>query len=100
MINSVMPRLVQLVTSVWLRNLRRRRAEKRRLASKQPHTIAVYLRLNDAHSYLLLQVLAQFAQRYPVSFDFRTVLNLQEDMYPPSAQALLSQRAGAGYISS
>jgi 2-hydroxychromene-2-carboxylate isomerase len=85
MINSVMPRLAQLVTSVWLRNLRRRRAEKRRLASNQPHTITVYLRLNDAHSYLLLQVLAQFAQRYPVSFDFRTVLNLQEDMYPAPA---------------
>lgn len=82
MINSMKPRIIQLITSQWLRNLRRRRAEKRRLANQQEHRITVYLRLNDAHSYLLLQVLEPFAQRYPVSFDFRTVLNLQEDMYP------------------
>jgi 2-hydroxychromene-2-carboxylate isomerase len=82
MIHSIKPRLAQLFTSQWLRNLRRRRVEKRRAANNQAHQITVYLRLNDAHSYLLLQVLEQFAQRYPVSFDFRTVLNLQEDMYP------------------
>jgi 2-hydroxychromene-2-carboxylate isomerase len=82
MIHLIKPRLAQLITSQWLRNLRRRRVEKRRAANNQAHQITVYLRLNDAHSYLLLQVLEQFAQRYPVSFDFRTVLNLQEDMYP------------------
>ena len=85
MINLLKPRIIQLITSQWLRNRRRRRAEKRRLANKQTHQITVYLRLNDAHSYLLLQVLEQLAQRYPVSFDFRTVLNLQEDMYPAPA---------------
>jgi len=85
MIHFIKPRVIQLITSQWLRNLRRRRAEKRRLANKQEHQITVYLRLNDAHSYLLLQVLQQFAQRYPVSFDFRTVLNLQDDMYPAPA---------------
>ena len=85
MIHFIKPRLIQLFTSQWLRNLRRRRVEKRRLANSQAHQVTVYLRLNDAHSYLLLQVLQQFAQRYPVSFDFRTVLNLQQDMYPAPA---------------
>ena len=82
MIHLIKPRLVQLFVSQWLRNLRRRRAEKRRQANNQEHQITVYVRLNDAHSYLLLQVLEQFAERYPVTFDFCTVLNLQEDMYP------------------
>ena len=85
MIHLIKPRLVQLFLSQWLRNLRRRRAEKRRQANNQEHQITVYVRLNDAHSYLLLQVLEQFAQRYPVTFDFCTVLNLQEDMYPAPA---------------
>jgi 2-hydroxychromene-2-carboxylate isomerase len=85
MIHLIKPRLIQLFTSQWLRNLRRRRVENRRAANNQVHQITVYLRLNDAHSYLLLQVLQRFAQRYPVSFDFRTVLNLQEDMYPAPA---------------
>ena len=85
MIKLLKPRIIQLIFSQWLRNRRRRRGEKRRLANNQAHQIVVYLRLNDAHSYLLLQVLQQFAQRYPVSFDFRTVLNLEEDMYPAPA---------------
>jgi 2-hydroxychromene-2-carboxylate isomerase len=42
----------------------------------------VYLRINDAYSYLLLQVLDHLHGRYPIEFDFRTVLNLQSDMYP------------------
>ena len=85
MLKSIKPRLIQLFISQWLRNLRRRRGERRRVAKKQPHKIIVYLRLNDPHSYLLLQVLQGFAQRYPVSFDFRTLFNLQEDMYPAPA---------------
>ena len=78
----IKPLFVGLITSNWLRDLRRRRAEQRRRSKKQPHLITVYLRLADPHSYLLLQVMEQFAQRYPVEFDFRTVLQLQPDMYP------------------
>lgn len=89
----IKPLFVKLITSHWLRDRRRRRAEKRRRAAHQPHLISVYLRLNDPHSYLLLQVLEQFAARYPVEFDFRTVLHLQPDMYP--APTMWEQQAFA-----
>jgi hypothetical protein len=82
MSNPIKPRVVQLITSQWLRDKRRGAAEKKRQKSKSPHSITVYLRLNDPHSYLLLQVLTAFAERYPVHYDFRTILNLQPDMYP------------------
>jgi 2-hydroxychromene-2-carboxylate isomerase len=98
MIQFIKPRVIQLITSQWLRNRRRRRAEKRRLGNNQEHQITVYLRLNDAHSYLLLQVLQQFAQRYPESFDFRTVLNLQEDMYPAPALWQSNAFADGSYL--
>ena len=42
----------------------------------------MYLRINDPHSYLLIQVLQQLKQRYAIQYDFRTVLRLQADMYP------------------
>ncbi|HAU02580.1 MAG: disulfide bond formation protein DsbA [SAR92 bacterium BACL16 MAG-120619-bin48] len=85
MSNPIKPRVVQLITSQWLRDKRRGAAEKKRQKSKSPHSITVYLRLNDPHSYLLLQVLTAFAERYPVHYDFRTILNLQPDMYPAPA---------------
>lgn len=42
----------------------------------------VYLRINDPYSYLLVQVLADFQQRYDLKVRFRTILSLRDDMYP------------------
>ncbi len=85
MSSPILPHLIRVITSQRLRDLRRRRAERRRLRNKQPHRVTVYLRINDPYSYVLLQVLAALAERYPLQYDFRTVLNLQPDMYPAPA---------------
>ena len=82
MSNPIAPYVVQLITSPGLRQLKRKRAERRRIRKKQPHLVTVYLRINDPYSYVLLQVLQSLASRYPLEYDFRTVLNLQPDMYP------------------
>jgi 2-hydroxychromene-2-carboxylate isomerase len=78
----IAPHVMRLLTSPVLQSQQRARAERRRLRRKQPHLVTVYLRINDPYSYLLLQVLEQLASRYPLTYDFRTVLSLQQDMYP------------------
>lgn len=79
---SIAPHLTRLITSQWLKNFKRNIKEGQRRRAGQPHKVTVYLRLNDPYSYVLLQVLDQFAARYPVEFEFRTILNLQPEMYP------------------
>ena len=79
---SIVPHLTRLITSQWLRNFKRSIKERQRRRAGQPHKVTVYLRLNDPYSYVLLQVLDQFAARYAVEFEFRTILNLQPQMYP------------------
>lgn len=61
---------------------KRIKAEKKRARLGDPHRITVYLRINDAYSYVLIQLLKHFEQRYSVEYDFRTILTLQHDMYP------------------
>ena len=79
---SIAPHLTRLITSQWLKNFKRNIKEGQRRRAGQPHKVTVYLRLNDPYSYVLLQVLDQFAARYAVEFEFRTILNLQPQMYP------------------
>jgi 2-hydroxychromene-2-carboxylate isomerase len=79
---SIRPYLVRRRLSPKRLIKKRAKFERSRQRRNLPHLVTVYLRINDAYSYLLLQVLDHLQQRYPVEFDFRTVLNLQSDMYP------------------
>jgi 2-hydroxychromene-2-carboxylate isomerase len=85
MSNAITGQITKIITSRRLLNLRRNKAEKQRQKRSQPHRVTVYLRINDAYSYLLLQVLAPLAKRFPLEYEFRTVLELQSDMYPAPA---------------
>lgn len=98
MSNPIAPHIIRVITGPRLQGLQRTLAEKRRQRKRQPHRVTVYLRINDPYSYLLLQVLGDLAQRYPLQYDFRTVLELQADMYP--APALWEQNAfvDGGYL--
>jgi len=80
--NSITPYAARIITSSRLQRVKRGLAEKRRIRKKQPHRVTVYLRINDPYSYVLLQVLGQLANQYPLQYDFRTVLSLQPEMYP------------------
>jgi len=82
MSSAIVPHIAKALTSSKLLNLKRALAEKKRMRKKQPHLVTVYLRINDPYSYLLLQVLDQLKMRYPIKYDFRTVFNLQQEMYP------------------
>ncbi|MEO0368619.1 MAG: disulfide bond formation protein DsbA, partial [Pseudomonadota bacterium] len=76
------PTLIQRYFSQGRRDRLRRRVEKKRVRQGKAHQVTVYLRINDAYSYVLLQVLEDLQQRLDIEYEFRTVLSLQADMYP------------------
>lgn len=80
--SHIKPYIINIITSSRLLRLKRGLAERRRIRSGSDHTVTVYLRINDPHSYILLQTLKEFSARYAIKFDFRSVLRLQSDMYP------------------
>lgn len=60
----------------------RQKVEKIRKSRNLPHSLEVFIAINDPSSYLLLQVLHEFKQRYNLTLTFNTVLHKQDDMYP------------------
>lgn len=78
----IQPYGARLISSNSMLKCQRQIQETKRKLLKRPHHIDIYLRINDPYSYLLVQVLADFEQRYDVQMTFRTILNLQQDMYP------------------
>jgi len=82
MLKSIQPYVAKMIFSQ--KNVARKRTkyEHKRLRNDQPHRVTVYLRIDDPHSYLLLQVLPELQERYQLKYDFRTVLTLQSEMYP------------------
>ena len=82
MSSALVPHIANLVFSTGLLNFKRALVERKRKRLKQPHVVTVYLSINDAYSYLLLQVLGDLKARFSIEFDFRCVLNKQQDMYP------------------
>lgn len=82
MSNPIVPHVMKFILGHRLQQFKRQRIEKQRLKRNEPHRLTVYLSITDPYSFLLIQVLPQLAERYPVEYDFRTVLHRQSDMYP------------------
>ena len=78
----IQPYGARLMSSNALLTFKRQVQETKRKLLSRPHLIEVYLRINDPYSYLLVQILADFEQHFDVQIQFRTTLNLQQDMYP------------------
>ena len=78
--------LISYISEYLLSNRRlnknRIKIEKKRRSCDLPHTLNVYIAIDDPASYLLLQVLEEFKQRYNLTIKFHTVLHKQKDMYP------------------
>lgn len=63
-------------------SVRRHAHERIRRTKKQGHVATVYLRINDPYSYLLIQALPLLQKRYPLQYDFRTILDLSDSAHP------------------
>ena len=79
---NVKPWVAKLISSSSLLYLKRKLHEFRRRIRQQPHRVTVFIRVDDPYSYLLLQVMPEFIQRYPVEFNFHVVSFSQAEMYP------------------
>ena len=79
---KIQPYVARLISSQRVLNAKRGTHEWVRKLLCQPHKIAVYLRINDPYSYLLVQVLAELDQRYDVCIRIHTIKQLRDDMYP------------------
>lgn len=82
---KIQPYAARLISSHRLLKCKRSAFELKRRLLSQPHKIEVYLRINDPYSYLLVQVLANLAQRYDIQIQVLTIQNLQSEMYPELA---------------
>jgi 2-hydroxychromene-2-carboxylate isomerase len=82
LIKNIQPYAALAISSTVLLKTKRCIAEFKRRILGQAHEVDVYLRINDPYSYLLVQVLADFEQRYEVKIQFKTIMQLQDDMYP------------------
>lgn len=82
LIKSIQPYAARILSSTALLTSKRWLAELKRRVLRQPHIIDVYLRINDPYSYLLVQVLGNFENRYKVKIVYKTIMILQDDMYP------------------
>lgn len=79
---KIEPYGARLITSDRLLQLKRSLQEFKRKVSNKPHQVDCYLRINDPYSYLLVQVMASLQSRFQVQLGFRSMLELQDDMYP------------------
>lgn len=80
--SKIKPYIIDAIFSKKTLSIKRAYSEYKRKKANQPHKVTVYLRINDAYSYVLIQVLAELQKRFSIEYDFRTVLNLQPEMYP------------------
>ncbi|MBM7422467.1 DsbA family protein [Spongiibacter marinus] len=80
--NPLMPHLARVLSSTSLLSLRRGyHSAKRRLAGR-PHTLDVFIRVDDPYSYLLLQVMDDVCSRFNVEVKWWVIVESPEDMYP------------------
>lgn len=82
LLKKIQPYGARLISSNAVLRYKRHLHEAGRKLLARPHQVDIYLRINDPYSYLLVQVLADFEKRFDVHVTFKTILNLQQDMYP------------------
>lgn len=90
------PWLARAITSTRGIRLRRRWRELgRRLRGRQRHAV-FYFRVDDPYSWLLVQVLPQFAQHFDLTIEPRVLFYLDERLYP--APQMLARLAPADAV--
>ncbi len=82
MFNRIKPYFIQALLSDSFIELQRKYADLKQVNNNLRHQITVYLAIDDPYSYLLLQTLTDFQDRFQIEFNFRTVLNKPVEMFP------------------
>lgn len=98
LIKTLQPYAARALSSSAVLTLKRNCAELKRRALGQAHCVDVYIRINDPYSYLLVQVLEDFERRYHVTIRCKTIMTLQDDMYPEADMWHANAFVDAGYL--
>ncbi|MCL1057319.1 DsbA family protein [Shewanella gelidimarina] len=83
---SLMPYLALCLSSNALLNCKRYLFEFKRKLLRQPHSLKVFIKIDDPYSYILLQALAHFIPRYVPSMSlnivFYPLISVPENAFP------------------
>ena len=82
--NKLRSRMITLLFSAKARAFKRRWAERRRVLARKPHTVRVFLQLDDPYSYLLSCHLAELQRRYDIKLEIHLTQALGERVSPAS----------------
>ncbi len=85
--SKLQSRLVTFLFSAKTRAFKRRWAERRRRLSGKPHTVIIFLELDDPYSYLLSRHIPDLQSRYDVELEIHLTQALGEE-YRPHADML------------
>ena len=85
LVKTIQPYAARFISSNTVLEMKRWAFEMKRCLLNKDHHIDIYLRINDPYSYLLVQVMADFEQRYTINIQFKVIQQLQQDMYPEEA---------------
>lgn len=92
MLKSLTPYIAKFISSDFLLLTRRRfygllsQLNRLKPGQNQLQSIDVFIKLDDPYSYLLLQILSGFQQRYGINLEFYLLTELPPEMYPDKNQ--------------
>ncbi|MCY7295591.1 DsbA family protein [Alteromonas sp. a30] len=78
----LMPYVAKAISSNKVKQFKYQVQKFKRVVSRKPPTLDIFLRIDDPYSFLLVQVLPAFLHRFAIEARFHTLLEVQQDMYP------------------
>lgn len=77
-----MPYAAKLLSSEFLKTLRRWFFALKRRATGGPKHIDVFIKVDDPYSFLLIQILPELIQRYDLTCQLLPILHTEDEMFP------------------
>lgn len=84
--SSLLPYIARAITSPRTRDMQRQLRETGRLLRGGKHVVTFYFRIDDPYSWLLAQLLPEFEAHFGIEIQPRTMLYLDENLYPAIEQ--------------
>jgi len=94
----LMPQLARLISSDALLTTRRNLQEFKRKLTSTPHTAHVFIHINDPYSYILIQILETFSQRFSITIKFHIIYHFDTSMFPEKEMWNKNAFNDAGYL--
>jgi 2-hydroxychromene-2-carboxylate isomerase len=79
---ALMPWIAAGLSSTVLQFMTRQAAEFNRRVWRKPHTLDVFIKLDDPYSWLLLQALPELQQRFSLTIELHAIHTLADEMFP------------------